>query len=300
MATSTRSRPTTGPSRPWPILAAVALAAVAVLAAGMWAAGRSADQPVGASELSHVHGLGINPADGELYVATHYGVFRLDGDEVRQVSDQAHDFMGFTVVGPDHFQASGHPGPAENTLRRDGAPPLLGLIESTDGGRTWKSLSLLGEVDFHALTAAHGQVYGFDSTTGRFLASSDGVSWDARSELAMADFAVDPADADHILATTAEGPAESVDGGRTWDLGEGPVLVFLDWHAERGLWGLTSDAAVFERSGTRWEQRGDLPGRPEALVVHDDGMFAAAHDDTTIIHGSSDGRSWEPIFGEAS
>ena len=300
MATSTKPRPTTGPSRPWLIPVAVAVAVVVVLAVVVWATGRGDEQTVGVTDLSHVHGLGINPDDGELHVATHYGVFRLDGDEVRPVSDQAHDFMGFTVVGPDHFQASGHPSPADDSLRREGLPPLLGLIESTDGGRTWESLSLLGEVDFHALTAAHGQVYGFDSTTGRFMVSSDGVSWDTRSQLPMADFAVDPADADHIVATTADGPAESVDGGRTWEISEGPVLVFLDWHAERGLWGLTSDAAVFERTSGVWEQRAQLPGRPEALVVHDDGLFAAAHDGTTLIHASTDGRVWEPVFGEAS
>ena len=299
MATSTRSRPAKGPSRPWPILAAVALAAV-VLAVVFWATGRSGEQVVGASELSHVHGLGINPDDGQLYVATHYGVFQLDGDDVRQVSDQTHDFMGFTVVGPDHFQASGHPSPADDSLRRDGLPPLLGLIESTDGGRTWESLSLLGEVDFHALTAAHGQVYGFDSTTGRFMVSSDGVNWDTRSQLPMADFAVDPADPDRIIATTADGAAESVDGGRTWEVSDGPVLVFLDWHGERGLWGLTSDAAVYEQTSGGWEQRGQLRGRPEALLVHDDGLFAAAHDGTTIIHRSTDGQNWKPVIGEAS
>ena len=297
METSTRSRPS--PGLTWPVLAAVALAAVAVLAVAVWAAGRSDEQALGVSELSHVHGLGINPADGQLHIATHDGVFRLD-DEVRQVSDQVHDFMGFTVVGPDHFRASGHPSPADETLRREGRPPLLGLIESTDGGRTWESLSLLGEVDFHALTAAHGQVYGFSSTTGDFMVSSDGVSWDTRSQLPMADFAVNPADADHIVATTADGPVESVDGGRTWEVAEGPVVAFLDWHAERGLWGLTSDAAVVEQTSAGWQQRGQLPGRPEALLVADDALYAAANDGTTTIHRSTDGQNWQSIFGEAS
>jgi hypothetical protein len=34
---------------------------------------------------------------------------------------------------------------------RDDLPPLLGLIESRDAGETWKPISLLGKVDFHAL-----------------------------------------------------------------------------------------------------------------------------------------------------
>ena len=95
MATSTRPRPTAGPSRPWARPAAAAVVVIVVLVVVVWATSRRDEQAVGASELSHAHGLGINPDDGQLYIATHYGVFPLDGDEVRQISDQVHDFMGF-------------------------------------------------------------------------------------------------------------------------------------------------------------------------------------------------------------
>ncbi|MEX2658296.1 MAG: hypothetical protein WD232_01265, partial [Acidimicrobiales bacterium] len=30
--------------------------------------------------VSHVHGLGVNPGDGDLYAATHHGVFRIPDD----------------------------------------------------------------------------------------------------------------------------------------------------------------------------------------------------------------------------
>lgn len=62
-------------------------------------------------ELSHVHGLGVDSADGQLYAGTHYGLIRVpeDGDPTL-VGEVKHDFMGFTVVGPDHYLASGHPG----------------------------------------------------------------------------------------------------------------------------------------------------------------------------------------------
>ena len=33
---------------------------------------------------------------------------------------------------------------------RHAQPSSLGLIESTDGGKTWQQLSLAGEADFHA------------------------------------------------------------------------------------------------------------------------------------------------------
>ncbi|MFN2495114.1 MAG: hypothetical protein ABR608_04290 [Pseudonocardiaceae bacterium] len=43
------------------------------------------------------------------------------------------DPLGFTVVGPNHFLASGHPG-----ADQDG-PGNVGLIETTDGGRTFRT-----------------------------------------------------------------------------------------------------------------------------------------------------------------
>jgi hypothetical protein len=51
--------------------------------------------------------------------------------------------MGFTVLGSGRFLGSGHPDLRE--AREKGLPPLLGLIESQDGGRSWVPISLLGE-----------------------------------------------------------------------------------------------------------------------------------------------------------
>jgi len=59
--------------------------------------------------LIHVHGLGINPADGTLYAATHTGLFAVRDGVGQRVADRLQDTMGFTVVGPDHFLGSGHP-----------------------------------------------------------------------------------------------------------------------------------------------------------------------------------------------
>jgi hypothetical protein len=64
-----------------------------------------------------------------------------------RVGDSYQDTMGFTVVGPNRFLGSGHPA-------TDDLPPLLGLIESTDAGKTWEHVSLLGEADSHVLRSA--------------------------------------------------------------------------------------------------------------------------------------------------
>jgi hypothetical protein len=269
----------------------------ALLVAGSLAACAGEDPiPAAPPGVAHVHGLGVNPADGTLYAATHHGLFRIpDAGPAVHVAERYQDTMGFTVVGPDHFLASGHPDPSDTVLRRPGRPPLLGLAESTDAGGTWRSASLLGEADFHALVAAHGLVYGFDATGGRFMVTADKKTWETRASIELGAFAVDPTDKDGLVASTGHGLAASGDGGRTWSRRAGPELTVLSWDAA-GLFGATSSGAVFRSAdgGGGWEQRGTLPGEPEALVVQGDAMYAAASSEgVTGIHRSSDGgRSW--------
>ncbi|MGH3680252.1 MAG: hypothetical protein ACRDT2_08380 [Natronosporangium sp.] len=107
--TTTARRPTRRPaSRPatarmWLVGAAVAALVVALVVV----ANRGGEG--GSAGIGHVHGLGINPADGMLYVAAHNGVFRLPVDgTASRVGEGAQDTMGFTVAGPDHFRLSRH------------------------------------------------------------------------------------------------------------------------------------------------------------------------------------------------
>lgn len=274
------------------VAAIVAVVAVIV----MNGTGSDADAPT-AESVAHVHGLGVDASDGVLHVATHNGLYRMPDDgPVERVSADRHDFMGFTVANPGRFLASGHPGIGTAAFQ-DLDQPLFGLIESTDGGSTWEPVSLSGEVDFHALEAAHGNVYGFDSTSGRLLVSTDGGStWDERSTIPLGDLAVDPADEDRIVVSTAEGLAESTDGGRSWQLLDGPPVVFLDWHAERGLWGLDAQGTVHRLDGDTWEAVEELTGAPQALLVHDAGLVAAVDDGSTVIHSSDDGQDWAVLY----
>ncbi|SFB56529.1 hypothetical protein SAMN05216266_1205 [Amycolatopsis marina] len=171
--------------------------------------------------------------------------------------------MGFTIVGQEHFLGSGHPDPEEADQ-----PNPLGLIESTDGGRTWESVSLAGEVDFHALEAEHGLVYGYDSQSQQVMVSNDRENWDRRASLAMADFAVHPGDPEELLATTQQGLARSTDGGRTFAPVPGaPLMVMVDWSAEGGVVGVDPDGGVHSSSdgGTTWAQRGQVGGAPQAV-----------------------------------
>jgi hypothetical protein len=286
--------------RDWRLPAA---AAIVALVAVVWAVSRIAERDedprpgdvAGDPGVSHVHGLGVNPADGSLIVATHYGSFRIpaDGDDAIRIGDSFQDTMGFTVIGPDRFYGSGHPDVAG---MRAGQPGLLGLIESIDAGETWSNVSLSGQVDFHALAFAHDHVYGWDSTSQRFMVSPDGEEWEGRSTLALYAFAVDPDDADHIIAATPDGLTDSTDGGRMWIATDGPSLLTISWDGEAGLWGAEPSGAVWHQDDGQWEQAGALPGQPQAFLATPDALYAAAHDDqdlTGIYRSTDDGATWE-------
>ncbi len=284
---------------PVPPLVLLAVAVVG-LAGILWAVAPNGGDDETASGgddpgVAHVHGLGINPADGSLVVATHFGSFRIPADrgDAERIGDSFQDTMGFTVAGPDHFLGSGHP---DIQAMQDGQPTRLGLIESTDAGATWTILSLGGEVDFHGLAYAHHQVYGWDSGTGRFMVSTDKREWETRSTLDLFGFAVDPDDPDHIVGAGPDGLTESTDGGRNWAEADGPQLVALSWDAEAGLWGADQRGEVWRRTGSEWEQAGAVPGQPQAFLATEDALYAAAHDadDRTAIYQSTDqGSTWD-------
>lgn len=249
----------------------------------------------------HVHGLGVDPGDGVLYAATHSGLFRVpEQGKAQRVANRAQDTMGFSIVGPGQFIGSGHPDFREDDVR----PPLLGLIESDDRGETWDRISLHGKADFHALHAAHGNVYGYDSTSQTFMVSRDRKEWDRRSKLPMADFAVDPADPDTLLATTEQGVVRSTDGGRKWTPVAGaPTLVVLAWAGQGQLYGVSPDGTVqrSEDGGTTWGERGSVGGQPEAMTVDvRDGketLYVAATD-RGIVASTDQGRTFTTRYSE--
>jgi photosystem II stability/assembly factor-like uncharacterized protein len=243
--------------------------------------------------LSHVHGIAVNPADGMLYVATHEGLFVLDENgSAELVGESRQDIMGFTVIGPDHFLASGHPAPGQD------APASLGLIESTDGGLTWDSVLLNGEADFHALRYAHDTVYGFDSVTGQLLARTGSGEWETRSAEPLTDFVVNPVDPDSIVAVGVDGPLRSVDGGRTWMPLEIGSIAFLHWTNSGLLWGIGPSGEIYDNydQGATWRPTvGSAEVEPVAFTAVGDSLYVAASDGR-IISSDDFGRSWRELY----
>jgi hypothetical protein len=277
------------------ILAAVLVAALALAACGD---DDSAEQNGGegpaasaASDLQHIHGLGVHPGNGTLYIATHSGLFTAASGQttVQRVGDSRQDIMGFSVVSAKRLIGSGHPDPDNPDL-----PPNLGLIESTNGGRSWQPVSLLGEADFHVLESQGDRVYGFDGTQSRLMVSNDsGRTWQERKPPApMFDLAIDPADSEQVVAATESGLYSSGNAGADWQPLSRDRAGLLAWPGERlYLVDGSGQVQMSDDSGRAWRPTGSIGGQPAAFMAYGEDLYAALHDG--VVKASADGgESW--------
>lgn len=210
---------------------------------------------------AHVHGLSVSSTTGQVLLATHDGLFDITKQPAVKVGP-TNDLMGFTG-GTDHgvLYASGHPGEGS-----DLANPL-GLIRSTDAGKTWEKLSRQGESDFHALTATKSGIVGFD---GALRTSPDGKAWNtAAVDFVPAALAGNPA-SDTVLATTTQGIRRSTDGGKTWTtVDSGPVVQFAAFASPAEAVGVEPDGTVHVSAdaGATWTRKGKIQDTVQAVAA---------------------------------
>ncbi|MDP3894829.1 MAG: hypothetical protein Q8Q44_26585, partial [Nocardioides sp.] len=177
-------------------------------------------------------------------------------------------------------------------------PAHLGLIESTDAGETWQSLSLQGEADFHALEVVGDRVYGYDATSGRLMTTTDREAWQTLADGQFVDLAVTPSQPDRVVATTPSGAVLEVGlDGATRTLPSAPALTWIDARPDGGLVGITGEGEVVTATGPdeEWQRTGRIPGTPAALEVTDSAWFAATED--SVHTSTDDGATWSVVVG---
>lgn len=279
------------------------VALVLVLAGTIGMAGCGGDQPAedgtaqrapagaaAGSGLQHIHGLGVSGAT--LYIAMHSGLWTAPEGQTkpRRFGSSQQDIMGFAILDDGRFIGSGHPDPRAANL-----PPNLGLIESRDDGRNWKSVSLLGKADFHVLESAGRQVYGVNSSEGSLMASEDaGRRWEQRSPPgSLLDLAIDPSASQRIVASSDRGLFVSADGGRGWRPLRADAAGLLAWPAAERLYLVGGDGSVqvSPDGGGEWQPAGDAGGQPAAFIAQDDELYVALADNN-VKRSSDGGRSW--------
>lgn len=253
--------------------------------------GGSAAHPASpANGLQHIHGLGVRR--GDLVIATHTGLWIAPAGQTkaRRIGSSRQDVMGFSVIDDERFIGSGHPDPTQTDR-----PPNLGLIESRDGGRTWKSVSLLGAADFHVLRSAGQTVYGFDGTQGRLMVSGDGGRrWEERKPpAAMFDLAIDPRDSRRVVSSTEQGIFASTDGGKRWRPLRTDTAGLLAWPEADALYLIDGQGQVSRSAdgGRQWRPGGGIGEQPVAFIAAQDGLYAALPDGT-VRRSEDGGANW--------
>ncbi|MEV8144644.1 F510_1955 family glycosylhydrolase [Specibacter sp. NPDC078709] len=224
------------------------------------------DSTPAANAFGHVHGISVDPESTRILLATHDGLYDATKKTALKVSDTI-DLMGFTVTDdPKTFYASGHPG-AGSSL-----PNPVGLIRSTDAGKTWQEISLGGQSDFHALTASGGGLVAFD---GQLRTSHDGVTWEnSTTTFTPAVLAGNPAST-VVLATTESGVQRSTNAGKTWQLvPNSPIIQFAAFatsleKAPTETVGVSPDGSVHVSTdaGLSWAVTGKVAGQVEAIAA---------------------------------
>jgi hypothetical protein len=252
----------------------------------------------------YIGSLSANPRDGSLLMGSDTGLWRIParGGKPRKVTGdlitaagagKVSEALVASFVGPDKLIASGHPS-GSSTL-----PPALGLIESDDAGRTWVSISELGNADFHALATA-GNVLAaplFGSSEIR-LSRNGGRDFEARAApMALVDLELDPGDPKRWVATSDQGIYVSADEGKTWRQRDPTPNVRLAWSTPEELYRIDPGGGVKVSAdgGETWKDRGDTGGEPQALAVDQHGTLFAATLDGKVQRSSDGGRSWEPL-----
>jgi hypothetical protein len=255
----------------------------------------------------YVNALDVDPADGSYLLTTNRGFWRIDPktDEVTRVrgtvsaggrSSTVGTFLELLVTGPGQLLGSGHP----DTKRT--MPPYLGMIESADGGRTWRVISRLGDADLHKIVVKHERIYAFDAILGAILISGDGgrtftERFTPPAELVI-DFDVDPADPERLVASTEKRLLRSQDGGNSWRPGEQAEGIRLVWTAADALYRADRDGTVSRSSdgGARWEEIGRVPGEPYKFKALGGQELLLALSDGTVLQTEDGGRTWEEAF----
>lgn len=233
--------------------------------------GECREEPVSFGDIQHVHGLGVAP-NGTLFVATHHGLFKVYNDtRAVAVKGVGWDLMGFALHPEDAsvMWSSGHNAPRV---------PNLGVVKSTDGGCSWKTVALRGQVDFHAMAVSPAEPDVLLGWHGRLYRSGEGGGdWERLDQAALPSalgFAGHPQTGARWLAATQQGVWITRDGGLAWARLptplDGEIVSAVAYSPARpGLawaFGVGSGLLRSEDEGADWAAA-DMPLQAEEVVV---------------------------------
>jgi hypothetical protein len=292
--------------------ALLALALVALAGCGGGSSGDSGSTAPAASIVDPqgspplVNSLEVEPGTGKLLITTNRGFFRVDprGGAPERISGVATakgrsvpvgGFLEVLPLGPKQLLGSGHPD-VKGQL-----PQFLGVMRSSDGGRTWAVIARLGEADLHRMVLKFGRLYAFDAVLGAVLVSSDGgrsFQQHVAPPEPMVELEIDPGDVRRMLLASEQTTFRSVDGGDHWrPLARSPGTRYA-WPAAKTLFraDATGTVSVSSDGGDAWRAVGRVQGEPARLKAVDAGHLYAALKTGAILESRDGARSWRPVY----
>lgn len=237
--------------------------------------------------ISHIHS--VRAFGDQVILGTHEGLFRyVDQKTVQLMGPEIFDIMGLAVFGKKLY-ASGHPGPGSKL------PEPVGLLLSTDSGKSWKRLGLQGEVDFHLLESAGADMYGVDSGSGNLLYSNNaGKKWTSRGKNVVTDIAINPLKVGAALALR-DGKLMATQNSftkmRTVD--STPAFTSLDWITGSLL--ATGGKSLYRSSdsGMSWKKLSEFP--EDASTVTQSAKIIAVVAGNSIYKSTDGGKTFKKM-----
>ncbi|WP_438445253.1 F510_1955 family glycosylhydrolase [Gorillibacterium sp. sgz5001074] len=191
----------------------------AFVSSGMW----QEDHGSAPMNLIHIHGLTYDGSGSRIMLATHDGIKYYSDGEWTSGDGERHDYMGFAPY-DGGFYSSGHP-VSGSKLQNP-----LGLVKSTDEGKSIQILALHGQVDFHLLGVSYRNpvIYAYNPAPnetlkqpGLYVTKDDGKSWTLCPMTGFAGeptaLAVHPENGDIIAVGSRDGLFLSKDQGKSFE-----------------------------------------------------------------------------------
>ncbi|TXC89801.1 hypothetical protein FS935_15680 [Metabacillus litoralis] len=175
-------------------------------------------------KIEHIHGIGYAGNKDELYLASHDGLLRFSNEKWFEITENKHDYMGFQAT-DEGFYSSGHPEQGSDLKNP------LGIIKSSDDGKTLDKLDFYGETDFHYLAAGYkshmiyvmNEAKNSSLNSGFYYSEDEGENW-TKSKMNGLSFnnigniATHPTKANIVAISTDQGLFTSNDNGDSFAL----------------------------------------------------------------------------------
>jgi len=253
-----------------------------------------------------VGSLAVDPGDGTLLIGSSAGAFRVPAGAAKAEkfattlttpangSGPLFDLI-LRASGPHALLASGHP--------RGGTLPVnVGLVASSDAGKSWRPVSGLNDADYHDVEVQGSLVVALRNDDPNYVSVSTdgGAKFEQRAAPAVAaalDITIDPGDAKQWAVGTEQGTFLSTNEGRSWRQRDTTSKARVAWAAPDKLYsaGLDGKVRLSSDQGKSWDEVGTIGAGPLDFVAGPDGALYAYLSGGKVVKSADGGSTWSPL-----